>query len=62
MFIADDNTSLKVYQSFKVDKRFKSPHKNGDGMKDMMEKKKPTLLTFLSNCQLNGKNYFTWVM
>ena len=41
--------------------RFKGPHKEGD-IKDMMERKIPTLPTFPSNQQLDGKNYSTWVM
>ena len=31
-------------------------------VKDMMEKKIPTLSTFPSDRQLDGKNYSTWVM
>ena len=40
---------------------FKGLHREGD-MKDMMERKIPTLPTFPSNRQLHGKNYSTWVM
>ena len=62
MFVADDNTSLKVDWSFKVNDKFKSSHKKGDNVKDMMEKKILTLPTFPSNRQIDVKNYSTWVM
>ena len=40
---------------------FKGLHREGD-LKDMMEPKILTLLTFLSDRQLDGKNYSIWVM
>ena len=40
-------------------KIYSPPHKD---VKDMMEKKIPTLPTFPSDRQLDGKNYSTWVM
>ena len=40
---------------------FKGLHREGD-LKEMMEQKIQTLLTFLSDRQLNKKNYSTWVM
>ena len=40
---------------------FRGLHREGD-LKDMMEWKIPTLLTFLSNRQLDKKKYSTWVM
>ena len=36
-------------------------HREGD-LKDMMEGRIPTLSTFPSNRQLDGKSYSTWVM
>ena len=43
------------------DNAFRGLHREGD-LKDMMEQKIPTFLTFLSDKQLNRKNYSTWVM
>ena len=43
----------------KAKMKIHNPHRD---MKDMLEKKKPTLPTFPSNWQLDGKNYSTWVM
>ena len=40
---------------------FRGLHREED-LKDMMEQKIPTLLTFLFDRQLDGKNYSTWVM
>ena len=40
---------------------FRGLHRKGD-LKDMMERKIPTLPTFPSDKQLDGKNYSTWVM
>ena len=40
---------------------FRGLHREGD-LKDMMERKIPTLPTFSSDRQLDGKNYSTWVM
>ena len=40
---------------------FRGLHREGD-LKDRMERKIPTLSTFLSDGQLDEKNYSTWVM
>ena len=40
---------------------YRGLHREGD-LKDMMERKILTLLTFLFDRQLDEKNYSTWVM
>ena len=55
-----NNKDVALVRTTKADV-FKGLHREGD-MKDMMERKIPTLPTFPSNQQLDGKNYYTWVM
>ena len=55
-----NNEDVALVTSTKGDP-FRGLHREGD-LKDMMEWKIPTLPTFPSDKQLDGKNYSTWVM